>query len=353
MAMAIARKGHEITFVNTGDSGTVKILSELGFNCVNIAVDLRRKLRYIWLDYQREVINKMKGDKFDIIIASDIYSLGAASNLTKRMKSMLIYDSREIYSALGSLHGKDIQQYFITLNEKMNLKRVHKIIVSGDLDSDYLKQNLTDKLPYYTIMNLPYFRPKVESNLVRQKFNLKPNVRIVIYQGMLMKGRGLLNAIQAVSKIPDTAICIMGIGNYRHEIQRFIDSHKFNNIAFIAEPVPYAELHNWTCSADTGILLFEPVSKSYKLALPNKLFEYCMAGIPSVATDLPAIRKIVQNDKIALLVNENLDIDSISGAIHNTFEPEFRKEFKANLLSYATKYSYETQFDVINEIFEL
>jgi len=353
MAQSLARLGHEVTIVNTGDTTTSKIIRESGHNCINIAVDLRPKLRYIWLEYQREVISKLQKLKFDVILACDVYSLGAASKLTKKMKSMLVYDSREIYSALGSLHGKEFQQYFITLNEKMNLKRVNKIIVSGDLDSVYLKKNLTSKVPYYTVMNLPYSRPKVESNIIREKFNIPSNTKVILYQGMIMKGRGLINAIIAVAKIENAVLCIMGVGSYRHEIQKFIEKNNYSDIAFIADPVPYVELHDWTCSADTGILLFEPVSKSYQLALPNKLFEYCMAGIPSVATDLPAIRQITEKDKISLLVGKELEITEIAKAIQKTFEPEFRNEFNSNSSKYSSKYCYETQYGTINEIFEI
>ncbi|MCO5249932.1 MAG: glycosyltransferase [Candidatus Kapabacteria bacterium] len=353
MAQALARLGHEVTIVNTGDTTTSKIIRDSGYSCINIAVDLRRKLRYIWLDYQREVISKLKRYKFDVILACDVYSLGAASKLTKVMKSMLVYDSREIYSALGSLRGKDLQQYFITLNESMNLKRVSKIIVSGNLDSEYLKKSLTSKVPYYTVMNLPYSRPKIESNIIREKFNLSKDTKVVLYQGMLMKGRGLLNAIQAVAQIENTVLCIMGVGSYRHEIQKFIEKNNFQDKAFIADPVPYGELHLWTCSADTGILLFEPVSKSYQLALPNKLFEYCMAGIPSVATDLPAIRQVTDTDKISLLVGKELIISEIATAIKQTFDTDFRNEFNSNYSKYSSKYCYETQYDTINEIFDI
>ena len=48
--------------------------------------------------------------------------------------------------------------------------------------------------------------------------------------------------------------------------------------------VPYRELHQWTCSADIGIVFIEPISFSYKLALPNKLFEYLYCEKPVIAS---------------------------------------------------------------------
>ena len=42
-----------------------------------------------------------------------------------------------------------------------------------------------------------------------------------------------------------------------------------------------------TSSADIGLALIKPLSISYKYALPNKLFEYAIAGIPCLASNLP------------------------------------------------------------------
>lgn len=353
MAVALKQFNCDVTIVNTGDTETSTILNSNCINCININVDLRRKLRYIWLEYQRETISKLRNSKFDIIVAEDVYSLGAAARLAKRSRAMLIYDSREIYSALGSLSGKDMQQYLITFKEKFYISRVDKIIVSGDLDSEYLRKSLSDKIPYFTIMNLPYYKHKTEKNLIRENFSISSNTKIVLYQGMLMKGRGLRSTIEAVNLLDNTSLCIMGAGSYRNELRKYIDWRRLSHKAYIAEPVPYTELHDWTCSADTGVLLFEPVSISYELALPNKLFEYCMAQIPSVATDLPAIRQIIERTPISVLVNRQMNVENIAEAISKTFEPDFRKEFNKNIGDYSKLYRYETQFEIIKMIFEL
>ncbi len=353
MAIALKKFDCEVTIVNIGDSITSQLLNSQYISCVNINVDLRQKLRYIWLEYQRETIAKLKYSEFDIIVAEDVYSLSAAAQLSKQTRAKLLYDSREIYSALGTLTGKEMQQYLITLKEKFYIRKVDKIIVSGDLDSEYLRKSLTDKIPYFTIMNLPYYSVRTNKNLFREKFPISIDTKIVLYQGMLMKGRGLRSTIEAIDLLNNTSLCIMGAGNYRHELQKYIERRGLSHKAYIAEPVPYAELHNWTCSADTGVLLFEPISISYELALPNKLFEYCMAQIPSVATDLPAIRQIVENTPIAVLVGREINVEKIAQAISKTFEPEFRAEFTKNIGEASKKYSYETQFEIIKEIFEL
>ena len=65
--------------------------------------------------------------------------------------------------------------------------------------------------------------------------------------------------------------------------------------------VPQAELHNWTASADLGVLILEPINLSKRLALANKIFEYMAARVPILATNLPENRRILDSCKCGWL----------------------------------------------------
>jgi len=59
---------------------------------------------------------------------------------------------------------------------------------------------------------------------------------------------------------------------------------------------PYTELLEWTASADIGLTIFPPdYSQSIRFTLPNKLFEYVMAGLPVLSAQLDAIAEIIKN----------------------------------------------------------
>ena len=57
-------------------------------------------------------------------IAEDAYALRPASKLIKRFDGYLVYDSREIYSALASLHNHPFKQRILTEFEKYYFKKV-------------------------------------------------------------------------------------------------------------------------------------------------------------------------------------------------------------------------------------
>ncbi|MCL4550864.1 MAG: glycosyltransferase, partial [Bacteroidetes bacterium] len=69
------------------------------------------------------------------------------------------------------------------------------------------------------------------------------------------------------------------------------------------------ELINYTAGGDIGLSLIENISVSYYHALPNKMFEYIMAGLPVLASDLPQMKKIIETYKVGECIKiENEDI---------------------------------------------
>ena len=59
-------------------------------------------------------------------------------------------------------------------------------------------------------------------------------------------------------------------------------------------PVSTTFLLDYTASADIGLLLYDNSSLNHKYCMPNKLFEYMMAGLPVLVSNLQEIKKIVE-----------------------------------------------------------
>lgn len=290
--------------------------------------------------------------------ACDLWSLPVAremfrkAQMNDRYPHRLFYDSREIYSALGPISGKGIKQSIITEAEKVNVKDVDIMITSGVMDTDYLKDHFGNRsTPYYEIYNYPSFKSPLPSNILRDKLQLTQEHSVFIYQGVILPGRGLKQAIDAVALVDKAHLFIVGEGPYYSEIKEYADSKNIGNKVVFTGPVHYNRLHEVTCSADVGLALFEPVSKSYELSLPNKLFEYCMAGIPSLITDLPQMADILKKDKIGIAVDRKLDVDEIADKMAYLHHLYNRDEFIKATERASRRYSYEAQKKDILEIF--
>ncbi|MEX1055509.1 MAG: glycosyltransferase, partial [Rhodothermales bacterium] len=103
-----------------------------------------------------------------------------------------------------------------------------------------------------------------------------------------------------------------------------------DRIRFI-EPVPPDELLSYTASADIGVTLLEDVCLNHRFALPNKLFEYLVAGIPVVASDIPEVRRIVRGFDVGLVVDPQNREDLVAALRQSTIDKTLREKWRRNI----------------------
>lgn len=298
-----------------------------------------------WLTFSNETKKLKPIIKSEVFIAEDLYSLHIVRRWTKKTGSKFIYDSREIYSALGPLYKNKFKQFLLSIYEKYFIRYVDEMIVSGQMDGEYLKKYFKHNVPYNLVLNLPYYKEPVKSNLIRDKYQISDNHIAVIYQGMILPGRGINKIISALQHIENAHFFILGEGGYRFQYEKLSEDIGVMNRVHFCGLIPYNELHQWTCSADIGLVFIEPISFSYELALPNKLFEYCMAGLPSLVSDLPAMRDILTHDNIGLLINVDLSPAQIAEKIRFLYANKEKYKTKCRIAS--MKYAYESQQETI------
>ena len=148
------------------------------------------------------------------------------------------------------------------------------------------------------IRNVPPYKTVTKSNRLHQHLGLDPQVRIALYQGNLQHNRGLHVLVQAAPFLErDIVIVMMGEGS--KETLPLLQSQIVNEGAAdrvkILPPVPYEELLDWTASADIGLNVLPPdYSLSIQKCLPNKLFEYLMAGLPVLSSKLDAVAELIK-----------------------------------------------------------
>ena len=78
----------------------------------------------------------------------------------------------------------------------------------------------------------------------------------------------------------------------------------------IIPPVPYEELLDWTASADLGLNVLPPdYSLSIRGCLPNKFFEYLMAGLPVLSSPLDAVTEVIRTYHVGQIVSSLAPLD--------------------------------------------
>lgn len=347
MARTLVKHGKKVAALCIGSNEDADFFAAEGIDLYPVK---RTDYKKLWMRWSKFAYNAQK--HFSEVgartfWAGDLYSLHTAVQLTKKYRSRLYYDSREIYSALGPLAENPLKQKILSYIEMNLIGAVDEIIVSGPLDEEYLKEYFATEIPFNVIMNLPPYKEKTNHDLIRKIYEIPESSKILIYQGMLLDGRGIMPAIEALQFLEGFYLFIAGEGPSESKI---LEKAKFMNVSdrvILHGQVPYDDLHDWTCSADLGLALTRPISFSYKMALPNKFFEYCMAHIPTLISDLPASNPIVKERGIGKIVAAGSTARSVAEAIKEIFAPENYENYVKSCRKASKDLCYEAREDLI------
>lgn len=298
MANSLFNNGFKVIIIDEEDPEN----ENLGSNSFEVRhVKTLRKSGFIrYWNYHCKLQKIARQVKPDIFISADLFSLAVCSN--QNINCLKIYDSRELYSKLTSLVGKPIKQLFWSFFERKYYKNVNKVLVSAEKDREFLISRFGYK-DIQLIFNFPNIQKKTSKINLCHKFNISEKKKIFLYQGAIQIGRGIEEMISLLNYFEDCVACIVGDGEHKREIIKLSEKLKISNRVFYTGKISYNELISVSKQADIGFSLIQPLSDSYKQALPNKLFEYGLAGTPVIASDFPEMKYYINKYKLGIAVN--------------------------------------------------
>lgn len=175
------------------------------------------------------------------------------------------------------------------------------------------------------LRNILPFQKVAPGKRFHQLLELVPTVRIALYQGNIQSDRCLEQLVYAAKYLPDdVVIVLMGKGSdeIRMQLTALIEAEKVTERIKLISAVPYTELLYWTASADIGLLLYTPkYSLNVKMMLPNKLFEFLMAGLPILTARLDAVVELVETHhlgRVQDVLSPHEIADAICELLHDT-----------------------------------
>lgn len=285
----------------------------------------------------------LKSSNADIYIAEDFFPLAFTTIIGKRKNAKVVYNSRELYPFLGGLRKKKFTQWLIKKIEKKYIEKVDLVLTTGEMDSKFLED-------YYgigntlVIRNIPLLQlPDKEIDL-RKMLNISEEQKILLYQGVMIEGRGIIKIISLMNELPNIEFVLLGDGALRKEFERTASKFNIHNRVHFLGTIPQRELLNYTAAADIGLALIENISVSYYHALPNKLFEYIMAGIPVLSSNLPQMEKIVNDYQVGIIVDEKDDINILNGLKKLSADKELISHFKDNCRKASLELNWDKEY---------
>ncbi len=273
-----------------------------------------------------------------IYLASDLYTLPALAAAASHHGGRLVYDSRELYAHLDSSAGRPWVRGVWKAVERRYISRANAVFTVNESIARRLATAYKIERPT-VLHNVPEFVDIEPSNKLREELRIPEERRIVLYQGGLREGRGLPQLIKAVAEVDMAHLVIIGDGPFEHQARR-LASVVGERVSFLPF-IPPDALLSWTASADLGAVLIEPLTESLRLALPNKLFEYLMAGIPVLASPLPEMKAVLDRFAVGLMLDPN-DHSALVTALRRALSNETeRAEWRANAALALKAYSWE------------
>lgn len=291
-----------------------------------------------FIEFSYRVYSFYKNQNIKLINIHSVKSLPLGVILKFLYKAKLVYDTHELETETMGLKGfRKIVMKFI---ERAFIKKADLIFVVSESISEWYAKAYNIRKPTVILNSRPIIELKA-NDLFREKFGISKNSKIVIYQGGLMKGRGVELIVEAFKSREgsDIVAVFMGYG----ELEEYVKdaSKKCKNIYFHPAVLP-DEVLNYTVCADFGILVpAGQESLSYYYCMPNKFFEYTMAGLPVIVSQAYEMEKNIVKYNMGFVVSEP-NIKNINDVIDKICTIDV-SSMKINARQFALDTSWEKQ----------
>ncbi len=278
--------------------------------------------RLLWgLEYGFKVLKKIKELKIkpDILYGRNLYALLACLKLNKP----IIYESHTAPAI-----GRKTLEYF--LFNRPQFKRL--VVINKALYKYYINNFIIFKNNPEKIILAPD-GAEINNETTNIKFN--NSTPSIGYAGSLYPGKGIETIIELAKKTPLFNYYVAG--GTADQINDLKNKNNLKNL-FFKGYLKHSVIHNFLSQCDILIAPYseEVYSENKKInniadwMSPLKIFEYMASKKPIIASNLPAIKEILDDNETALLVDHN----NISKWEHNIVKilckPEFANKLAKN-----------------------
>lgn len=294
-----------------------------------------------YYEYNKRLEQYLLHEKPDLIYAVDTDTLMAAGRAKKKLGCKLIVDMHEYFTEVPELIGRTLKKAVWRQVERRYMPLADGCITVGPALA-HLFEKLYHK-PFAVVRNVPE-RAARQSTISAHR---------IVYQGVLNKGRGLTEAIDAMAHIDDPALelHIVGGGDLDDQLRAYTSAKTYARRVVFHGWKYGTELTELTQSAWLGLNLLQADSLSYHYSLANKFFDYMHAGVPSLNMNLPEYVAIVAKYEVAILLKE-LDARAIAGAINQLrADPEHYSKLVAATEEAAEVYQWATEKETLQQVY--
>ncbi|KAA0970778.1 glycosyltransferase family 4 protein [Aureimonas fodinaquatilis] len=285
--------------------------------------DSERRAAFPQLKFYLFTLNLMTyglREKPSIIHSHDLYPLAIATCWAEENSAAVVFDAHELETArMPQLSDENAS--FVDRIERHLLKKTDGLITVSDGIARIYAGKFTNGTPL-VIHNAPDLRQKNHDGPdIRSLAGIHPHTPLIAYTGNVgREGRGLHLVTEALRSLPEYHLAILGPRHAANDawlMEKAAEHGVAERVHLLAPVAPHAVVMA-TRTADIGICPIQDASLSYRLSMPNKLFEMALSGIPLCVSDLPEMKRFVERNRLGVSMDQT-DPSAIAAAIEHVY----------------------------------
>lgn len=245
----------------------------------------------------------------DVIHAHDMHVLGVAVHAAQRARKAgrdvkVVYDAHEYVAGLavaGSFTPRSIAAWADLEAEFAPV--ADRVIAVSPRSAAAIQERLGLHRRPDVVHNVPVVGPDTPEDVgLRRVCELADDVPLVVYSGGIREVRGIDTAIDALQHLPGVHLAVVCVPHPRSRpvarLRAHARSRGVHDRVHFVDPVPPHQVVPYLSSADVGLIPMQGGWRNHELTLPNKLFEYIVAGVPLVVSELESLGAFVREHHV-------------------------------------------------------
>ena len=257
----------------------------------------------------------------DVIHANDWPVLPIAVIMKKTMGTRIVYDSHEF---AREEHGERwlwrlLCRPHVCATEAAGLREVDRVVTISPGIAELIAQTYPLTRVPVVVTNVPDYRT-VLAHPLGQRLEL-------LHHGLMTAGRGIETLILAVAQTHRPARLVLrgdGMQHYIDSLRQLAARYSTPERVTFEPAVPFDEVIEAAARADIGLYTPPLITPQTRFMLPNKLFEYLMAGLMVIVSDADNMAQVVRHYDCGIVLSD-ASPSSLAAAIDALGPDEIRQ----------------------------
>jgi FkbM family methyltransferase len=267
----------------------------------------------------------------DVYVAHGIETLLPICRVALRSGALAVFDSMEFHSDMGDSQTA-IERALTRAIERRCLPQCALVLASSDQVADALVQEYGIRRPLAL-----YNAPPVDQEIASERNGLSLYWRNTV---LGLGQRGLDDALVALTRLPaDVTLHLQGAPAFDGgaALKARISALGLDLRVTVHPPHAPDEAVRAAARHSVGLCLERGGLRNHELTVSNKIFDYHMAGLAVVASDLPGLRAVMERSRGGLMFEPGSPADLAAKILTLYDNPALLKEYGANAREFALR----------------